>query len=269
MRDLGVDIAAISPWFVHEQDSPYVLIRVSNEHVSAWSDVLGVPVRRCYVDDDLLDSQAKRTGRTKAELVDAKLPDRGSTMAGDFGEILVFLYHAANDLDSDLIGPKKWRLKHDRTKPAQYSDVVHFIVPSWPLPSDQDCILCSEVKTKSTASSFSPIISAIADCEKDRTSRLAKTLVWLKERALLEDLGSTTVEHLERFIQATDYPPAQKRFRAVAVVCASLLENELVDVPDDEPTDYTVVVIAVPNLKQRYQDVFKAAHATVEEQGDS
>jgi len=243
------------------------LVRVSDEHAAAWADVLGVPVRQCYIEDALLDERAVATGRPKSELVAAKLPDRGSTMAGDFGEILVFLYHATVEPGVELIGPKKWRLKQDRTKPAPYSDVVHFVLPHWPEASTDDRILCSEVKTKSTNGDSTPISSAIADCEKDRTSRLAKTLVWLKERALNEDLGTTTVAHLERFTKATDHPEAQKQFRAVAVVCTSLMDDELADAPEEEPTDNTVVVIAVPGLKQRYEDVFDAVHATVAEPG--
>jgi hypothetical protein len=189
-------------------------------------------------------------------------------MAGDFGEILVFLYHAAVEPGVELIGPKKWRLKQDRTKPAPYSDVVHFVLPHWPTPSTDDRILCSEVKTKSTNGDSTPIRAAITDCLKDRTSRLAKTLVWLKERALHEELGSTTVAHLERFTKATDYPLAQKQFRAVALICASLVDEELAEAPEEEPNDHTVVVIAVPNLKQRYEEVFDAVHATVAEPWD-
>lgn len=267
MLDLGIDTTILPLWFTIDHDSPYVLVRVSDEHAAAWADVLGVPVRRCYIDDALLDRRAQATGRPKSDLVAAKLPDRGSTMAGDFGEILVFLYHAAAEPGVELIGPKKWRLKQDRTKPAPYSDVVHFVLPHWPEASADDRILCSEVKTKSTNGDSTPISSAIADCEKDRTSRLAKTLVWLKERALHEDLGTTTVAHIERFTKATDHPEAQKQFRAVAVVCASLVDDELADAPEEEPTDHTVVVIAVPDLKQRYEDVFDAVHATVAEPG--
>ena len=263
MRDLGIDAATIAPWFAVEYQSPYVLVRVPDVHAAAWADVLGMPVRLCYIDDSLLGERAAATGRPKSELVAAKLPDRGSTMAGDFGEILVFLYHAAVEPGIELVGPKKWRLKQDRTKPAPYSDVVHFVLPHWPQSSTDDRILCSEVKTKSTAGDSSPISSAVADCEKDRTSRLAKTLVWLKERALYEDLGTTTLAHLERFTKATDHPEAQKQFRAVAVVCASLVDRELADAPYEQPTDHTVVVIAVPNLKQRYEDVFDAVHATI------
>lgn len=265
MRDLGVDTTAIAPWFAVEHQTPYVLVRVSDDHAATWADVLGVPFRRCYIDDALLEARVQETGRPRSELVAATLPDPGSTMAGDFGEILVFLYHAAIEPGTTLIGPKKWRLKQDRRKPAPYSDVVHFVLPAWPRASPHDRLLCSEVKTKSTAGASSPVSSAIADCEKDRTSRLAKTLVWLKERALHEDLGSTTIAHLERFTQATDHPEYQKHFRAVAIVCTSLLDDELADTPDEEPTDHKVVVIAVPNLKQRYEQVFAAVHSTVTE----
>lgn len=265
MRDLGIEKAILAPWFAEEKETPYVLVRVSDEQAAAWADVLRMPVRRCYIDDALLDERAAVTGRPKSELVAAKLPDRGSTMAGDFGEILVFLYHAAVEPGCEPIGPKKWRLKQDRTKPAPHSDVVQFVLPHWPEASPDDRILCSEVKTKATNGVSTPISSAIADCEKDRTSRLAKTLVWLKERALHEDLGTTTVAHLERFIQATDHPEAQKHFRAVAVVCGSLVDEELADTPDEEPSDHTVVVIAVPELKQRYEEVFDAVLESVAE----
>jgi hypothetical protein len=202
-------------------------------------------------------------GVTKSDILAAVLPDAGSTMAGDFGEILVFFYQCAKVLPHVAIGPKKWRLKQDRTKPAPYSDVIHFVVPRWPTPTDEDMILCSEVKTKATAGTSNPITSAIADSEKDRISRLAKTLVWLKERALLADLGNVKIEHLDRFINATDYPAAKKVFRAVAVICASLVEAELINVPPTSSSDYTMVIISVPRLKETYTAVFDAVRASV------
>jgi hypothetical protein len=269
MRDLGIASTTIAELFETENNSPYVLVRVSKEDPKALADELNVPVRRCYIEDTLLDERAETTGTSKSEVLKAKLPDIGSILSGDFGEILVFLYHAATVSDVKPVGPKKWRLKEDRNKAAPYSDVVHFILPTWPQPSSQDRILCSEVKTKATDSNFYPISKAVTDCnEKDRTSRLAKTLVWLKERALLENLGTTKVEHLERFIKATDYPPAQKEFYAVAVVCSSLVDGELTDAPEEEPEDCKVIVISVPNLKRCYEQVFDAAHATVVTQGD-
>lgn len=122
---------------------------------------------------------------------------------------------------------------------------------------------------KSTNGASSPISAAMADCEKDRASRLAKTLVWLRERALNEDLGTTTIAHLERFINATDYPPAKKRFRAVAVICESLVDDELKEAPDEAPADFTVIIISIPDLKDLYESVFDAIHATVAEAGEA
>lgn len=185
MRDLGITGEDVASWFAGEHREQFALVRVPGAAASAWHDVLGLVVRRAYISDEALRQRALDTERPESDILAAKLPDPGSTMAGDFGEILVFLFHATEHPNTDLIGPKKWRLKQDRTKPAPYSDVVQFIVPQWPQPSEDDRILCSEVKTKSTDGASTPISSAIADSEKDRTSRLTKTLLWLRDRALL------------------------------------------------------------------------------------
>lgn len=257
--DLGFNFAHAAPWFPHDQEQPYVLVRVSDEHALSWANTLGLAVRRCYVSDSLVSAKAKEHNVNEAEIIAARLPDAGATMAGDFGEILVYFYQSAMELPVKAFGPKKWRLKQDRTKPAPHSDVVHFVLPSWPAPSANDVLLCSEVKTKATDGDSTPIQSAIIDSAKDRTSRLARTLVWLKERALLEPLGDVHVAHLDRFIKATDHPPATKRFRAVAVVCQSLVDEELKNAPAAASPEYTVVVIAVPDLKKTYSAVFEAA----------
>jgi hypothetical protein len=264
MKDLGVNLESARAWFPHERETPYVLVRVGDAYAKSWGEVLGLAVRRCYVTDALLSQSATAHNVPQLDVIAAKLPDAGATMAGDFGEILVYLYQGALEQPRGAIGTTKWRLKQDRTKPAPHADVVQFVLPSWPTPSADDVVLCSEVKTKSTKSTFTPIKKAIEGCEKDRTSRLAGTLVWLRERALTEDLGDVTIEHLDRFINATDHPAAQKHFRAVAVVAAELLEAELADAPAQAPTDYTVVVISVPDLQATYTSVFAAArHAVV------
>lgn len=257
--DLGFEFARAIPWFRHDQEQPYIFVRVSDEHAKSWAETLGLAVRRCYVSDSLVIGKALEHNVDQAEIIAARMPDAGATMAGDFGEILVYLYQSAKELPVEAIGPKKWRLKQDRTKPAPHSDVVHFLLPSWPVSSDKDVLLCSEVKTKSTNGDSKPIQSAIDDSAKDRTSRLARTLVWLKERALLEPLGDVQVAHLDRFIKATDHPPATKRFRAVAVVCQTLVDEELKSAPTNATPEYTVVVISVPDLKNTYSAVFDAA----------
>lgn len=263
MDDLGFDFANATAWFPHDQDQPYVLVKISTQHAQQLPALMGIPLRRCYITDEALTHHAERLGVPLSEVLRSKLPDAGSTMAGDFGEVLCYFYHSTKELPANAIGPKKWRLKQDRTKPAPKSDVIHFVMPNRPHASTTDTILCSEVKLKSTAGASTPITSAIEDCEKDRVSRLASTLVWLRERALTEDLGDVDIALLNRFLDAVDSPPASKRFSAVAVVCESLVNAELAAAPSAASPDFTLVVISVPNLRQTYTAVFAAASASV------
>lgn len=263
MDELGFDFAGAVAWFSHEQEHPYVLIRVSVEHVAELSEAIGTPLRRCYITDEALALAAARPGMTRTEVVRSVLPDAGATMSGDFGEVLGYFYQAAREVPAEAFGPKKWRLKQDRTKPAPKSDVVHFVMPNHPQASTSDYVLCSEVKAKATAGSSTPIADAITDCKKDRTSRLASTLVWLRERAITTDLGDVDIPMLDRFIDAVDYPPAAKRFRAVAVICNAFLDNELLAAPAAADPEFTLVVIGVPELRATYTAAYAAAIGSV------
>ena len=266
MDDLGFQIESALSWFPHEEDTPYALVRVSEEDAESWVETLRDAFRRAYLSDEFLDTRAQEleheVGGTReerqVEIICSKLPDPGSIMSGDFGEIIVYFYQAVGAHPKVAFGPKKWRLKESRTKAAPYSDVVHFILPDWPTPTEKDEILCSEVKSKATDSGGNPIEKAIEDCAKDRTSRLAKTLVWLRDRAISEDLGTVKLAHLDRFINATDHPSATKRFHAVAVICSNLAEAELVNAPDTSSAEYTLTVIVVPDLQAVYTAVFQA-----------
>ncbi len=262
-EDLEIDSEVVAQWFVPIQEKPYVFMRISQAHVDSWIDVLGTLVRRCYVDDQTVTTRAALTGVAAVDIIAAKLPDPGAVMAGDFGEILAYLYQTSVSLPAEARGPKKWRLKQDRRMPAPHSDVVHFVVPAWPASSADDLLLCSEVKTKSTSGASTPIKSAIEDSAKDRTSRLAKTLVWLRERSLMETVGDIDLPLLERFIDSTNHPAAQKCFRAVAVVCDSLVAAEVLDAPTSEIANCTVVVIVVPELKAVYSRAFERALSAV------
>lgn len=270
VNELGLDPNQVLTWFPHEMEEPYTLVRVSAANANRWEAALRDAVRRCYLSDETLRNRAQETESElqgtfesrQAIILQSKLPDPSATMAGDFGEILIYAYQAARARPSATIGPKKWRLKETRTKAAPYSDVVQFILPSWPVPSAQDEVLCAEVKLKSTASTFNPIKVALEGCENDRISRLSKTLVWLKDRAISENLGEVQLAHLNRFINATDHPAATKRFRAVAVICGNLVNAELSNAPQQPSPEYELVVIAVPNLHAVYNAVFQAVKAS-------
>lgn len=258
--ELDVGLANALSWFKQTQAQPFVLIPVAEQHTKDWIASLGVALRRCYITDKEVTDWSQKRGVSTAQIVASRLPDSGAVMAGDFGEFIVFLFQSASVYPEKAIGPKKWRMKEARTKAAPYSDVIHFVLPHWPTPTEEDQLLCAEVKTKATDAPSTPIPDAIRDSiTKDRTGRLAKTLVWLKDRSMTEDLGEVTGEHLDRFIQSTGFPPVLKVFRAVAVICESLVKEELKTVPAPVPAECSLIVLAVPKLHATYTAMFEQA----------
>jgi hypothetical protein len=183
MNDLGLEIDAIAKWFIDTQNPRFALIRVDPEVVAGWPASLATALRRCYITDTILQTSMVQGGLSAEEIIGSKLPNAGSTMSGDFGEILTYLYLAGKTLPDGVRGATKWRLKQDRTKPAPHSDVVLLVLPTWPIHSDRDYIICAEVKAKATDGDSTPILSAIMGAKEDRTSRLAKTLLWLRDRS--------------------------------------------------------------------------------------
>lgn len=264
MHELEVDLQAFGSLFSTVQDKPFAVIEINAAAASTLAEHLGAAVRRCYISDETLQERMVKTSMAAQEIIATKLPDRGSTMAGDFGEILTALFQASSEYPGRVLDPKKWRLKENRRKPAPGSDVVQMILPHWPEASDEDRIVCSEVKTKSTRTNSKPVNSAIADSKKDSSGRLLNTLIWLKERALNTGLSTITVAQLERFINAIDHPAARREFRAVAVIAADLVSDELVGVVAPPASERALLVISVPDLKANYESVFDAALASAD-----
>jgi hypothetical protein len=255
---LGLAAADVRGWFAPDAGLTYSLVRMSQEHARALPGRLAVALRRSYIDDEALRSRVSRPTPTVGELLSALLPDPGSTMAGDFGEILTLVYLASEREADRPFAPLKWRMKLDRRQPVPHSDVLLFIVPKWPLVSPEDSLLCAEVKTKSTDSGSTPIDDAIRDSTKDRTSRLAKTLVWLQEKSLFGPIGGLDKPVLDRFCHASEHPQAIRAFAAVAVIDDQLVAHEVATVPA-VPPDTTLVVIAIPELQGAYAATFEAA----------
>jgi len=266
MKELGLDLAEVHTFFSEAHSEPYVLVSIAEDRAAEWTELLGVPARRCYISDGLLKSIVDEKGHSYETVVQAVIPDEGSIMSGDYGEIVAALYLASCAHPAEVLEPKMWRLKSRRTKASEGSDVVQLQLPYWPDASEEDTIVCAEVKTKATNGASTPVMSAIEDSRKDRESRLTKTLVWLKEKAIVGDLGTVQLDHIDRFVKATDYPPAIREFRAVAVISSELLEKELADITAPETTECTLVVISVPDLKANYEGLYELllARADVE-----
>ena len=257
MKELGLDLAEVQSFFSEALADPYVLVTIGADKAAEWTELLGVPARRCYVSDGRLKAIVDEKGHSYETVVQAVVPDEGSVMAGDYGEIVTALYLASRAHPAEVLEPKMWRLKSRRTKASEGSDVVQLRLPHWPTASDEDAITCAEVKTKSTNGKSTPVESAIKDSRRDRESRLAKTLVWLKEKAILGDLGTVKLAHIDRFVKATDHPPAIYEFRAVAVISSELVDQETSDTTVPENSECTLVVISVPDLKANYENLYK------------
>lgn len=270
MIDFGLALEAVLPWFPNASGNGYTRVSVSADHTAIWPQALADAVRRAYIADRKLQELAATNSMSQAEILANKLPDPGAIMSGDFGEIMAYIYLASCS-GAGSYGPKRWRLKADRTKSAPYTDVIQLMIPKWPSATASDSLICAEVKAKATAGPFDPIGAALEGMAKDRTSRLAKTLVWLRERAIADDIGSVTIPQLSRFINATEYPAYSRAFHAIAVICTSLVGRELEKFAVPVlPPGCALVIMDVPNLRETYSAVYEAAHASVvtEEQGE-
>jgi len=266
--ELGLALTKVLPWFTNGNPATgYTRVSVPEIHSVTWPTVLVDAVRRAYIADPRLQQLAATNNMSQAEVLASRLPDPGSVMSGDFGEIVAYIYLAGAQ-GGTIIGPKRWRLKSDRTKPAPFSDVVQLTLASWPTATNADAITCAEVKAKSTGGAWDPISAAIGGMETDRTSRLTKTLVWLRERAISDDIGAVTIPQLERFINAIDYPPYDRHFNAIAVICTSLVNGILEGfTPPPLPDHCGLIVMDVPNLRGTYSAVFEAVQASVPSTG--
>ena len=256
--DLGINLSKFQNLLQISDGEKYRLVEVADVDTFSLEQMLGSVVRKCYISDETLRNSMQEHSIEAVEVIASVLPDPGSTMSGEFGEIITLLYQAAVEYPKKLIDPKKMRLKEDRNRSTLKSDVVQMDLPDWPIPSRNDRIICSEVKTKSTRSGTNPVEEAVKDSEKDSAGRLIKTLAWLREKAIVTGLGGMTIAQLDRFIKAAEHPPARRQFQAVVVLCASLSDTELkkeIQAPDGRQ----LIIIIMADLKNRYESVYRAA----------
>ena len=207
-------------------------------------DYLVKQIRSCYITKPQLRTRMKETRLSASNILSNKLPDRGSVMSGDFGEILT-LFFLDSERTEETVPIRKWRFKQDRRKSAPHSDVIILHRLNTESVSTDDFVICAEAKQKATASEFNPISQAVEGFTKDRTGRLARTLAWLKEKAIDSERG-TMIDYIGRFTKAHSVS-FKKYYKAVAVVDRDLLDAEItrtLDLP--EPNDsFEIVVLGV------------------------
>jgi hypothetical protein len=226
------------------------------EHVEAFKGYLANVLPECYITHQHLKCRVEETGLDVSSILCNKLPDKGSVMSGDFGEILT-LFFLNSECKSQTVPIKKWRYKQDRTKAAPHSDVVIlYRKHNKKKVSKEDFVVCAEAKQKATNSAFNPIGSAIDGYQKDRNGRLARTLVWLKEKAI-DIEAKDFIDYIKRFTDLTKVEYS-RYFKATAIIDLNLLDDELtreIDLPEQNE-HFEVIVLGIPDLKQFYETVF-------------
>ncbi|MDO8955214.1 MAG: SAVED domain-containing protein [Gammaproteobacteria bacterium] len=213
----------------------------------------------CYITKPKLKQSLEKTGLPLTDILKNKFPNHGSVMSGDFGEIVSFFF-LMSEINSGAVGVKKWRYKQDRLKPAPHSDIIIFYKEHNDKASISDFIMCAETKQKSTHSSFDPIQCAIEGAEKDRVARLARTLAWLREKAIDEETQSN-IKFLERFTHENLDVEYIKTFKAIAIIDRHLLDAEItrtLKIPERND-DFEIIVLGISDLKNLYETVFNRA----------
>ena len=211
----------------------------------------------CYIAQAALGERIKATGKTASEILANKVPDPAQIKSGDFGEITT-LYFLSSECAEKVTPAKKWRYKQDRNKAAPHSDVVIFHREFDDKASANDYVINAESKQKSAKGAFNPIADAITGIAKDQTGRLARTLAWLREKAI--DHGTPQeIKWIERFTHGLSVT-YKKHYKAVAVIDLALLDGELTRKPAPaQDGSFEVVVIGIKDLKAFYETVFERA----------
>jgi len=238
---------------------------VSKDDLEPLRKALPEHLRRRYASDRTISEtlkalRASEPSYTAKDLLETYAPTTGSVASGEFAELLTFLllveWRSAE-------GVEKWRWKIASGKPLPFTDVILFALANAPDASPEDLLLSAEVKAKATDTDGHPLQDALDDANKDRVSRLAKTLVWLRAR-YLQDGDGVRAKAIERFINSVDLGEFRREIKAVAVIDADLLAGELsksLNTPDGAQ-GVELVALGFPELKQTYEGAFGAIPST-------
>ncbi|MCK9419612.1 MAG: DUF1837 domain-containing protein [Nitrospirae bacterium] len=174
------------------------------DQATILEDYLVQQLPHCYTTIQQIRDRIEETGLSAAEIVANKLPDPGAVMSGDFGEILA-LYFLSTERPEVTTLIRKWRYKQDRKKSAPLSDIVILHRQNATTISENDYVICAESKQKATPGTFDPISKALEGYTEDNMGRLARTLAWLREKAIDQE-SRPAIDYITRFTQAGEVP---------------------------------------------------------------
>ena len=104
----------INTWFSdHDCPDESIDVRVhilENDKISELEEFMLRAIPTCYISNDDLAARVDATDLTASEILQNKIPYRGSVMAGDFGEVLT-LFFLGSERTENLQKLRKWRFK--------------------------------------------------------------------------------------------------------------------------------------------------------------
>ena len=251
----------------------------NNKANSFVADCL-VPFREAYITNDDVDRVVKDFSKTREDVIQRRLPEKGKVMSGDFGEILTFYLASQIWSPTANVLPMKWRFKDKKSDASHYTDIMLFELKDESNPSVDDALYTYEVKTRATnlpnavypthkkkafvtykdGKQECTFIEAVVDANKDAVERAAETIPYLLTRC--EDLGLTELHaKINRFSNPVD-KTYRKEYNAVAVIDSSTLSEQMDRLPADllssHPNVGRVFCVPMDNLKEIYEKIYEA-----------
>ena len=242
-----------------------------------------LPFRRAYLTDEKVDRLETKGQNSRQDVINRRLPDPGDVMSGDFGEILTF-YMATELWSADTnVRPMKWRFKDDPKKASPKTDVVLFrIVNDAQHPDANDKMVTYEAKAHATPISGKypnhvqkpsitykdgknrcSFVDAVFDADKDRASRAAESLIYLKNKAEDSD-DDDLMDVLLRFEKSYTQPYIAEH-SAVVIVESTDLANQISRIPADLMTTFpgiAVYCMPIKGLQAIYEQIYSLLETT-------
>lgn len=242
-----------------------------------------IPFRRAYLSDEKLDKIEAKKQNSRKDIINRRLPDPGEVMSGDFGEILTYYMATELWLPNAYYKPLKWRFKNDFKKASPKTDVVLFqLVNDVNHPDANDTLITYEAKAHATpiAGKYGThtqkpaitykdgkdrctFVDAVFDADKDRASRSAESIIYLKNIA--EDTDDDDfMDVLKRFEQGYTVP-YNTLHNAVAIIESTDIDNQISRMPKDLMTTFPGIILycmPIKNLKTVYESIFSQLENT-------
>jgi hypothetical protein len=253
-----VDDTDILQFFSYFEKNGFHIYKLNIPDTESFLDAIKEEARKYYISDRDLAEKSEKNGISKKEFLEQYiLPSIGKIKSGDFGEI--FSCFSVRECYAQkgfiLVCPRKFIWKMDRDKAMPFTDVVGFYREDITKASSNDFIVSVESKMKATNSSANRIQEAIDGAQKDRTTRLAKTLIWLKQK-YARDGNAEMHKFTKRYCDPVYQGTYNKIYEAFTIIDNKFEATEI-EKSVDNNDGITIIVISMDNLKNIYETNLK------------